>query len=175
MRRLIVAVCLAIALPAAADLVVPPYPSRPVKLIVPYPPGGGTDVLARLTAQKLTERLGQPIVVENRTGASGNIGTESVVKSAPDGYTLLFNNETLVTGPNVSKKCRINAARPRADRTRRNQRYRDRRAYIGAGKIASRADCAGQVPARQAVVFNLRGRHRDAPGRRAAQARPMST
>jgi tripartite-type tricarboxylate transporter receptor subunit TctC len=79
------------------------YPSKPIKLVVPYPAGGGTDVLARLIAQKLGERLGQPIVIENRSGASGSIGTEFVVKSQPDGYTLLFNNETLVIAPNVSK------------------------------------------------------------------------
>ncbi len=79
------------------------FPNRPVRVIVPYPPGGGTDVLARVASLKLGERLGQTVVVENRTGASGNIGTDLVIKSAPDGYTLLFNNETLAVGPNVSK------------------------------------------------------------------------
>src|SRR5262249_35144900 len=65
------------------------YPSRPVRVIVGYPPGGTADVVARLMGQSLPERLAQPFVIENRTGAGTNIATEAVVKSAPDGYTLL--------------------------------------------------------------------------------------
>ena len=68
------------------------YPTRPVRWIVGYPPGGATDITARLIGQWLSERLGQPFVIENRTGASGNIGTELVAKAAPDGYTLLLVN-----------------------------------------------------------------------------------
>src|SRR5215468_3327910 len=66
------------------------YPSRPVRIIVPFPAGQATDTVARLTGQSLLERLGQPFVIENRTGAGGNIGTESVVRATPDGYTLLL-------------------------------------------------------------------------------------
>ena len=68
------------------------YPVRPVKWIVPYPPAGTTDVLARIVAQWLTEKTGQPFVVENRPGAGNNLGTESVVNAPPDGYTMLLVN-----------------------------------------------------------------------------------
>lgn len=64
------------------------YPVRPIRLIVPYPPGGGTDIAARWIAQKLGERLGQPVVVENKSGAGGNIGTDAIAKARPDGYTI---------------------------------------------------------------------------------------
>src|SRR5205823_7260773 len=64
------------------------WPDRPVHLIIPYPPGGSTDVLFRILADKLKEKLGHPFIVENRPGASGNVGIDAVAKSAPDGYTI---------------------------------------------------------------------------------------
>src|SRR5882672_9144886 len=70
------------------------YPTKPVRMVVPFAPGGGVDVTARILAQRLTERVGQSFIVENRTGASGIIGTEFVAKSAPDGYTLLVGSQT---------------------------------------------------------------------------------
>ena len=66
------------------------YPTRPVRLIAPFPPGGAIDLTARLIGQWLTERLGQQVVIENRSGAAGNIGSEAALNSPPDGYTLLL-------------------------------------------------------------------------------------
>jgi tripartite-type tricarboxylate transporter receptor subunit TctC len=81
----------AAALPAVSRVAwAQTYPTRLVRVIVPYPPGGPNDILARLMSQWLSDRLGQPFVVDNRPGAGGNIGTEAVVKASPDGYTLLL-------------------------------------------------------------------------------------
>jgi len=80
----------ALALPAAAHAEV--YPAKPIRMMVAYPPGGGTDIVGRMVAQKLGEALGQSVVVENRGGASGNIGTELAARAAPDGYTILMGN-----------------------------------------------------------------------------------
>src|SRR5207249_3572472 len=79
-----------LAIPATAHAQV--YPARPLRMIVAYPPGGGTDIVGRMLAQKLGESLGQSVVVENRGGASGNIGTELAAHAAPDGYTILMGN-----------------------------------------------------------------------------------
>ena len=77
---------------AAQDLA--PYPTKPVRIVVPFAAGGGVDLTARILAQKLTERIGQSVIVDNRVGASGIIGTEYVAKSNPDGYTLLVGSQT---------------------------------------------------------------------------------
>jgi tripartite-type tricarboxylate transporter receptor subunit TctC len=86
------ALALAISFGAAGAASANDYPARPVKWIVPYPPGGTTDVLARVVAQWLSDKLGQPFVVENRAGGGNNIGTEAALRSPPDGYTMLLVN-----------------------------------------------------------------------------------
>jgi len=84
----------------AAAATAQPYPSQPVKLIVPYPPGGNTDIVARLYAQKLSERLGQPVVIDNRGSAAGTLGVGIAAKSPNDGYTLVIGDlGSLVIGP----------------------------------------------------------------------------
>ncbi len=80
------------------------YPSKPVKLVVPYPPGGGTDIIARVVTNRLTETLKQTFLVENQGGAGGVVGTQMVARSAPDGYTLLFGTSAgLVINPLITK------------------------------------------------------------------------
>src|SRR4051795_5916201 len=73
------------------------YPSKAMRLVAPFPPGGSIDVVGRLLAAKLSESLGQQIVVDNRSGASGILGTEAVMNAAPDGYTILINTIPFVT------------------------------------------------------------------------------
>jgi tripartite-type tricarboxylate transporter receptor subunit TctC len=80
------------------------YPTRPIKIVVPYPAGGSTDLIGRILGQKISERLGQPVVVENRAGASGAIGAAHVAGSAPDGYTLFLGTSTaLAANPHMNK------------------------------------------------------------------------
>jgi tripartite-type tricarboxylate transporter receptor subunit TctC len=89
-----------------------PYPSRPIRLIVPYTPGTGIDILARVVGQRLAERLKVPVVVDNRPGASGNIGAAAAAKSAADGYTFLVSaNPALAVNPSLYKELPYNAER----------------------------------------------------------------
>lgn len=94
MRFLLIAAFAALAAAPHYSARAQAFPAKPVRIVVPFAPGGGVDVTARILAQRLTERVGQSFIVENRTGASGIIGTEYVVKSAPDGYTLLVGSQT---------------------------------------------------------------------------------
>src|SRR5262245_31071499 len=89
--RQVFAACSAVALCVAAQAsVAQTYPAKPIRLIVPYPPGGPTDLVGRTMAQKLGDALGQPVVVENRAGAASAVGTEVAARSAADGHTLLL-------------------------------------------------------------------------------------
>jgi len=98
----VAASALALTLPATSAFA-QAYPSKTISVIVSFPPGGDTDALARLFAEKLSARVGQSVIVENKTGASGTIGNSYVAKSTPDGYTLLFTPNTLATAPLVLK------------------------------------------------------------------------
>lgn len=80
------------------------YPNKPVKIVLPYPAGGGSDAVARMIADKLQQAWGQPVVVDNKPGASGIIGTQQVVRTAADGYTLLYHNTVLIQQPFMMEK-----------------------------------------------------------------------
>src|SRR5687767_15789687 len=102
---------LSVAALAAAALVGVPsaalaqnYPVKPVRILIPWPPGGANDVVGRIVAQRMTEQLGQQVIVENRGGASGTIGSELVAKGAADGYTIMVHSATHVANPHLYKK-----------------------------------------------------------------------
>src|SRR3569833_3477205 len=90
MKRILVAACIAMATAAAASA--QPYPSRPITMIVPFGAGGPTDALARIITTRMSQTLGQPILIENVTGAAGTIAAGRVARAAPDGYTLIIGN-----------------------------------------------------------------------------------
>ena len=103
-RRTLVRTALAtLAFAAAGSAFAQAWPTKPVKVIIPFPPGGTLDTVGRALAQKLSEQLGQPFVVENRAGGNGTIGSDAVAKAAADGYTLLFNASTFTTTPMTMK------------------------------------------------------------------------
>jgi tripartite-type tricarboxylate transporter receptor subunit TctC len=100
MMRLIALLLSSLVLSAAAQ----DYPTRPLRLILPFPPGGGTDILGRLISERLSAALGQPVVTENRGGAGGNVGAEAAARSAPDGYTILLAAPSLAISPSLYAK-----------------------------------------------------------------------
>jgi len=107
--RAVGAWCAAALLAAATPALSQNYPNRPVRLIVPYSAGGATDIVARIMAQKLPEFLGQQVVIDNRPGAGGLIGTDTVAKASPDGYTLLTTSTPHVILPHLHKKIPFDA------------------------------------------------------------------
>ncbi|MFZ5734607.1 MAG: Bug family tripartite tricarboxylate transporter substrate binding protein [Pseudomonadota bacterium] len=112
-RAAIILVALAVssALFSVTGAVAQDYPTRPVKWVVPYPPGGATDILARLIGQRLSERTGQQFVIENKAGAGNNVGTESVVNAEPDGYTILLVNPANYINASLYAKLNYNFIR----------------------------------------------------------------
>ena len=106
-RRIVVAVWLLVtgitALTTTGILAQPVFPSKPITMIVPFPPGGPTDLVARVVAQKMSESLGQTVVVDNRGGANGNLGALAAAKAAADGYTLLYNTSSITLSPALYK------------------------------------------------------------------------
>ena len=107
-RRTVLAAALVAPVAARAQVWAP---SRPIRFVVPFPPGGATDVVARVLGERMSERLGQPVTVENRTGAGGNVGVENVVRSAPDGHAILMGTTgTLTINPHLYANMGFNPA-----------------------------------------------------------------
>lgn len=100
MHRIVVAAVLAVL---SAGVFAQAYPNKPIRMIVPFPPGGGTDTLGRLVAERMSERLGQQVLVANVAGGSGTVGSDQVRRSDPDGYTLLFHASLFALGKHVVK------------------------------------------------------------------------
>ena len=153
---------------AAAD-----YPARPVTLVVPYPPGGGVDAMARVVAAKLSDALHQQFIVDNRAGAGGTIGTRAVAQAAPDGYTLLLGHTgTISINPTLYTHAGYD---PRKDFAPIGLVGIDAgglaRASVFPGKIDRRIHRDGQERPRQAQSRHLGGWHRRLYVRRAVQVR----
>ncbi len=102
---------LAAALSVSVCAVAQPFPTKPIRLIVTYPPGGGADLMARLVAPKMAESLGQPVIVENKPGASGQIGAGEVARAAPDGYTLMLDASSFSVNPSLYAKLPYDSAK----------------------------------------------------------------
>ncbi len=103
-RRAIILATAAIAAMCAPAAAQDAYPARPIKMLVPFPPGGPTDLVARVLADRMATTLGQSIIIENRPGANGNIAADAAARSTPDGYTVLYNTSAIALSPSLFKK-----------------------------------------------------------------------
>ena len=111
LRIAIAVTTIALAALSGPSLASDDFPIRPIRLVVPYPPGGGIDDVARLVGQKVAGLLGQPVIIENKPGAGGILGGDAVARAAPDGYTLLIDNSSLVINPSLYPKLPFDVAR----------------------------------------------------------------
>jgi tripartite-type tricarboxylate transporter receptor subunit TctC len=111
MRKILPTLACALALVAPAAATAQAFPTKPVRIVVTYPPGGGADLMARLIAPRMGESLGQPVVVENKPGASGQIGAGEVARAAPDGYTLMLDAANFAVNPSLYAKLPYDPAR----------------------------------------------------------------
>ena len=100
-RRALISVAALLMCGAFGVTLAQTYPSKPVRMIAPFPTGGGTDIVSRIIAQRMSEKFGQQVVVENRPGAAGSVGLEAVTRAPPDGYTLCFASTGAVTPARV--------------------------------------------------------------------------
>ncbi|MBP0443799.1 tripartite tricarboxylate transporter substrate binding protein [Roseomonas sp. SSH11] len=110
-RRFLLGALAGLAAAPAALAQSAPWPTRPIRLVVPFPPGGPTDIVARVLAERMARSLGQPVVVENRPGANGNIGNDAVAKAEPDGHTVLYNTSSITLSPALYTRLSYDAQR----------------------------------------------------------------
>ena len=160
------------ARPASTSPSAQAWPQRPIKMICPFPAGGGTDLIARLAAKHLSDRLGQQVYVENRGGANGAIGLQALMQADPDGYTIgAISDGPIVANPGAVRKARLSAA------ARLHPGRHDDPLPVDAGRASrgrhpqrGRADRARQGKARRAELFVRRHRQFQPSRPRAARA-----
>ena len=178
-KTVLCAIAVLLAQPAGAQ----GYPSQPIRMIAPFPPGGSVDIMARLISEPLARELGGKIVIDNRTGASGNIGMEAAARAKPDGYTIVLNTIPLATNQALFDKLILGSGQGlRADRHGGHRAARARRSGQGEGDHRRRADKNGARQSGQAELRLCRRRHHLPSLRRDVQgldqhlhpARPLS-